>query len=146
YSFENDGAFHTSLSMNSTFAQVGLGSPDLEALHLLLCGQTPGSPDKAQSGTFPVANGVVIDEGLVPIPADGNSKGGVKVIVRDAHGNTVSGQSVSIAANSANVNISPSSALSDTDGVALFTVTDLTPETVTFTATANGTTLDQKRA
>lgn len=143
YNFANTSAFHNAGSMNSTFAQVGLGSPDLDALHLLLCGQTPGSPDAAQSEALPLANGVLVQGGL-PIPADGQAQGGVKVILRDAKGNTVSGQPVTLSASSSNVQISPSSGMSSADnGAVVFTVTDKTPETVTFTAATGAITQRQ---
>src|SRR5437870_6074225 len=49
YGFAGAPAFHDAASMGSNFAHVGLGSPNLSALHLLLCGQTAGTPSDTVS-------------------------------------------------------------------------------------------------
>jgi hypothetical protein len=142
YGFANMSSFHNELSMGTTFAQVGLGSPDIDALHLLLCGQTAGSPDATESLVQTLVEGLPAQG--VQVPADGTPKGGVRVTLRDAQSDMVSGQTVTLATASNTAQISPASAQTDTNGSVVFSVTDLTPETVTFTATTNGAALNQK--
>lgn len=138
YNLAPTNAFHNAGSMGSDFAHVGLGSPNLNVLHLLLSGQNAGIPDMSVSevSTY-VPN--VLGTGLVPLglPADGNSEGAVLVILRDSNGNTVSGKMVTLAANpgSSAVITPPSGLTSIANGSIIFKVTDDIPETVTFTAT-----------
>lgn len=134
YGFANTSAFHNAASMGTDFAHVGLGSPNLDALHLLLCGQTPGTPAGGSSQVIALFNGLEAFQGGVP--ADGATTGRVQVTLRDATGNAVGGKTVTLAASSGSSTISPSSGTtSPNDGSFTFTVKDLTPETVTYSAT-----------
>ncbi len=139
YPLANSAAFQSAASMGSDFAHVGLGSPNLNALKLILTGQTPGAPSAAQSDVY-FASKVKIDVASVDapsIPADGVAQGSVVVRLRDANGNLISGKTVALAANTGSTaTISPPTGVSAVpDGAVIFTVTNLTPETATFTAT-----------
>src|SRR5581483_8754427 len=69
-------------------------------------------------------------------PADGTSVADVVVQLRDANGSVVSGKTVALTANSAShARITPLSGVTTTDnGTVVFKATNLTPETVIFTA------------
>ena len=71
------------------------------------------------------------------IPADGTSKAYVVVRLLDAFGNVVSGKTVSLSASvGSHATITPTTGVTDVDnGSVIFTVTNLTVENVTFTAT-----------
>jgi hypothetical protein len=134
--------------MGSDFSHVGLGSPNLNALHLLLTGQVVGVPNSATSEVvFFRADGAPGDPASI-VAADGISKGYVVVRLRDVGTNTVAGKTVTLAANpGSQAVITPPSGVSTVDnGAVVFTVTNLTPETVTFAATdtTDGVVLDQK--
>jgi hypothetical protein len=139
YPLASSGAFHTAASMGSDFAHVGLGSPNLDVLDRLLAGQALGPPDPAVSQVF--AATALVDGFEAPlvadIPADGVSAGTISVNLRDANGRTVSGKAVTLAASPGSTAvISPASGVtSESNGAVVFKVTNLTPETVTFTAT-----------
>jgi hypothetical protein len=132
--------FHSAASLGTDFAHVGLGSPDVDALHLLLSGQTAGSVSAAVSEVIPLARR---SPGSTDIPlaagvaADGASPGYVLVQLRDANGNFIGGKTVSLAASpGSHVTIAPPSGVSTAaNGAVVFTLTDLMPETVTFKAT-----------
>jgi len=137
YPLSGSNGFHNAASMSSDFAHVGLGSPNVDALHLLLSKQTAGLPSVANSQV--VYTSAIIENGQVPaipVPADGASQGVVVARLVDANGNIVSGKTVSLAAKSGSAKISPSNGVSSVnDGSVVFMVTDLTPEMVTFSAT-----------
>ncbi len=147
YPLANTTAFHDAASMSSDFAHVGLGSPNLNPLFLSLSGQLPGTPDAGASEV-----GAFLDNGLptqanLAVFADGKTQGSVVVVLRDVNGNIVSGKNVSLTANSGSqATITPTSGVTDVNnGAVVFTVTDLTTETLTFTATdtSDGITLSQ---
>ncbi len=70
------------------------------------------------------------------IPANGNEQSVVVVTTTDANGNSISGQSVSLAANSgAHAVITPLVGTTNASGTATFSVTDTTAEAVTLAAT-----------
>jgi hypothetical protein len=70
------------------------------------------------------------------VPADGLTQALVAVAVRDQFGNLVPNQTVKLTATgSSKAVITPSTSSSGTTGVALFAVTDATPQTVVVTAT-----------
>jgi Bacterial Ig-like domain (group 1) len=69
------------------------------------------------------------------IPADGLTQAVVVVQLLDANGNFVSGKNVTLAASGGNPQISGSATTTVDNGAAVFTVTDLSPETVILTAT-----------
>src|SRR5271169_750672 len=137
YPFANTSSFHDAASMGSDFAHVGLGSPNLNALFLDLAGKVPGTPDAGASevGAF-LDNGLPAESNLA-VFADGATQGSVVVVLRDVNGNLVSGKTVSLKANSGNqATITPANGVTDVNnGAVVFTVTDLTPEPLTFTAT-----------
>ncbi len=136
YPLERTTAFHSSAELGSDFAHVGLGSPNVGALNLALSGGTSG----------PVSGSNSFVDAFPPIAsADGINKAGVAVIVLDANGNSVSGQSVQLTMNSdAHAVITTLNSVTNvSNGAALFTVTDTVPETVTFTATGGTLPLSQ---
>ena len=69
------------------------------------------------------------------IPADGDASSTITVILKDADGSPVVGKTVTISQGTGNSKITPvNNGLTDGNGTAVFTVTDMTPETVTYTA------------
>lgn len=147
YPLANTDAFHNAASMGSDFSHVGLGSPNLNVLHLLLSGQVAGIPNAATSEvSFFRADGAPGDPDSI-VAADGASKAYIVVRLRDLRTNTVAGKTVTLAANpGSQAVISPPSGISTVDnGAVIFEVTNLIPETVTFTATdtSDGVVLDQ---
>ena len=147
YPLGGTDAFHTAISMNSDFMHVGLGSPNLDVMHLRLNGITAGAPD---AGVSDIQLGVGNPEfpAIPGVYADGTSTLSVVVTLRDSDGNSVSGKTVTLAANGgSSANITPSSAVTNVaNGSAVFTVTDNTPENLTFTAndTSDGITITQQ--
>ena len=142
YPLASTDAFHSGASMGSDFAHVGLGSPNLARLHQHLTAQTPGAVSASVSIVEAFMDGDAFSTpntlGL-PLPgvADGATKSFVVVRLTDGNGNIVSGKTVTLNATpSGSVAISPSSGVSKNDnGAVIFTITDLTQETVSFTAT-----------
>ncbi len=135
YPLANTDAFHDAASMGSDFAHVGLGTPNLNVMSLALANATVGAVD-------PAVSEVDIDETDQPppiagFPADGSTQINIVVILRDSNGNTVSGKTVTLAANpGSSAVITPSSAITNVaNGAAIFKVTDLVAEAPTFTAT-----------
>jgi hypothetical protein len=132
YPFANT-AFHDAAALTSDFAHVGLGSPNIDALEMALTGQAAGLPDATQSqvGSAPLAGG-----GIPTLdPADGAAQAVIVVKLLDANDHVVANKTVSLSANGgAHADISPSQK-TDANGNAVFTVTDLTAEPVTITAT-----------
>jgi len=139
-------AFNNAASMASDFPHVGLGSPNVNAIRRLLSNQTVGVPSATLSEVVPLGqpgNALVNPAGLTggtntafATPADGTSQGGILVTLFDANGNTVSGKTVTLTANSTHAVIASASGVSNVNnGSVVFSVTDLTAETVTFTAT-----------
>jgi kumamolisin len=136
YPLGGTDAFHTAESMGSDFMHVGLGSPNLDVLQLMLNSAVAGTPDAGVSD-------IQLDVGTPEYPAipgvyaDGTSSLAVVVTMRDTNGNSVSGKSVTLAANGgSNAQITPSNAVTNVaNGSAAFSVTDTTAENLTFTAT-----------
>ena len=137
YPLSASNGFHNAASMGSDFAHVGLGSPNVNALSLILSGQSPGAADESQSQVLPTASRPAQFANVPGVPADGASAAVVVVTLRDANGNTVPGKTVTLQGNAGNhATIVPASGMSSTsDGSVSFTVTDLTSESVTFEAT-----------
>ncbi|MGA9342543.1 MAG: protease pro-enzyme activation domain-containing protein [Rhodanobacteraceae bacterium] len=136
YPLASSAAFHGAASMNTNFAHVGLGSPNLSALNLLLSGQTAGTPSADVSEVLATAPPVQPFDDNLGVPADGTSPGVIIVTLRDADGNTVADKTVTLAQSAGgHATITPSSATSGSDGVVTFKATDLTSEELTFTAT-----------
>jgi len=144
YPLAGGAGFHSAASMGSDFAHVGLGSPNVSALNLLLRGLTAGTPSASLSEILATAPPVAPFTTNYGVPADGTSPGVVIVTLLDADGNTVAGKTVTLTASAGNhAAIVPPSVVSGTDGVAVFKVTDLVAEELTFTATdsSDGVTL-----
>jgi hypothetical protein len=120
--------FHTAVSMGSDFSHVGLGSPNGSFLYMALTGVGIGPGDAAFSGV-----------GAVPaaVPADGVSAANFVVQLRDSNSATVAGKTISLSAGGGSqaVITTRTGTTSGDAGVATFAVTDVVPETVTFTAT-----------
>lgn len=129
-------AFHNAAMLSSDFAHVGLGTPNINALHTLLSGTPAGAADPAKSAfiAFPDT-----------VSADGSSYSAATALLFDANFNSVSGASVAITANSgSHAVITAVNATSNVEnGAARFTVTDSVVETVTLTAHIGGNALAQ---
>src|SRR5712691_6237562 len=124
-------------TMGSDFAHVGLGSPNLNLLYLQMSGQSVGIANTSISEVFPYIEGP-FPSSVAPF-ADGQTQLFVNVRLLDDRGNPVSGKTVTLNANSSNPVITPSSRVTTVDnGIAIFTVTSFTPETVAFTSRAYG--------
>ena len=137
YPLAGTEALHSAASMGSDFAHVGLGTPDFAAIYEQLKGEAAGAASASQSVAAPL--------GGEP-QANGEQEGVVRVNLEDAQGLPVGGQQVTLApegTTSAKVS-RPSANTDPTDGAAVFTITDTTPETVTFSVhdTSDGVTLD----
>ena len=139
YPFAKTSAYHNAASMGSDFAHVGLGSPNLDALYLQLGKGTVGVVDAGQSSMAVVVQPATFQAvgTQIAIPNDGSPTGaGILVVLEDASGNTISGKTVSLTAQGGAATVSPASAVTSVaNGTAFFTISDLTAETVTFTAT-----------
>lgn len=136
YPFANTPAFHNAPSLGSDFAHVGLGSPNLDRLALALTGQSAGPPSATVSE---VHAGTLLPYIATPqfaTSADGTSTAPVIVRLRDANGHSVGGKTVTLARSGSTAIVTPSQAITSEDnGAAVFSVTDLTAENVTLTAT-----------
>ncbi len=147
YPLASTGAFHGPSSLTSDFAHVGLGSPNLEALHQMLASETVGAVDSSVSEVLAfLQNGFQPAGAPAPSgePADGTSESVVTVNLLDSNGNAVGGKTVTVTDVSGHATIVPPSAVTATGtGTATFKVTDTTPETLTLTAmdTTDGITL-----
>ena len=151
YPLANTDSFHHALAIGSDFAHVGLGSPNLARLHQVLTSQLTGTVSTSVSQV-----GVEIPSSLVwqtetstlgGVPADGLTKVAVVVRLADGNGNVIIGHNVALTINGGSATITPTSGVTTVDnGAVVFYVTDLTPETLTFTATdtTSGIVLDQK--
>lgn len=136
YPFANTTAFNTPDSMRSDFTHVGLGSPNLDTLALQLEGAAPGAADASMSMMEYASTQVGgVDTLYSPVPADGSAAAVVVVTVADSNGDTISGKTVTLAASSSHAQITAVRAVTSNQGTAIFTVSDLTAESVTLTAT-----------
>ncbi|MFZ0661003.1 MAG: Ig-like domain-containing protein, partial [Candidatus Binataceae bacterium] len=140
YPLANTSAFHNAAALGSDLAHVGLGSPNLNLMYLALTGQSAGIPSATLSQideSLPVPASGIVPNG---VPADGATPLTVLVALRDANGNSVSGKTVTLSAGAGtSAVVTPSSAMTTSNnGVASFTVTDLTVENLSFTATDSG--------
>jgi hypothetical protein len=78
------------------------------------------------------------------VPSNGQAASSVTVTLVDAYGNVVSGKPVTLSQPTKNHSvIAPATATTDGNGQVVFTVTDSHTETVPYTATGNGVTLQQ---
>ncbi len=140
YPFANTSAFHSASDMGSDFTHVGLGSPNLNVLHVALSSSTVG-PVSATLSQVEISDTLFLAN---PVPADPTTTY-VVVTLRDDNGNTVSGKTVSLSKNAgSSATITPSSAVTTVaNGAAVFTVTNPNRESTTFRATADGVTLSE---
>ncbi len=76
--------------------------------------------------------------------ADGTHTATVSVTLQDQYGNPVAGKSVAVVATGSATLSSGGTGTSDAAGVATFTTTDTTPETVTYSATGDSIALSQQ--
>lgn len=138
YPLANSAAFHGAASMGTDFGHVGLGSPNLDALHLLLSGGIAGPMD-ADVSRVRYESSIV--EGLhslllASVPADGQTAAVVLVTLRDANGHTIGGKSITLTADQPGTIITPVNPVtSQSNGSSAFRITSLTPNAYTFTAT-----------
>ncbi len=90
-------------------------------------------------GTPPPTAPSVADSDVVAsatkVPADGHSTATVEVILNDGNGLPLAGKSVALVPTSLHAIVSPSTAITGSNGIATFTVTDTAVESVIFTAT-----------
>ena len=90
-------------------------------------------------GTPPPTAPSIADSDIVAssatVPADGHSSASIEVILNDNNGLPLTGKEVTIVPSSVSAIVSPSDVTTDANGIATFTVTDRTAESVTFTAT-----------
>lgn len=125
YSRVAKNAFHSPASMGSDFAHVGLGSPNFNSIQLALSRQSVG----------PVSPSMSVAGASTTVPADGLTRGVLRVDLLDSHSYPVAGREVSLTPNSGSHAVIPSSSgpSSVNQGAVTIQVTDSVPETVTFT-------------
>ncbi len=82
----------------------------------------------------PVPDDSVVVSNYSSVPADGKTAAAVSVLLYDANGLPIPGRTVKLTASGGSSVISPATLTTDKDGAATFTVTDSTPQTVTYTA------------
>lgn len=152
YKFANTSAFHSAAPMGSDFSHVGLGSPNVDRLYLSLTAQSAGTPSAATSVVVPLVPYSVLSGGtssasalVANIGDDGMTAGGVLVRLYDNQGNGIGGKTVTLNGSASSAKLSTATAVTAVDGTAVFTVTDLATESVTYTAvdTTDGITLSQ---
>jgi len=137
YPLAGTNAFHGPAALQSDFAHVGLGSPNLDALLLALTHQKVGAVSASASllSYFASASYFLGTSQAAGVPADGASPLSVVVRLVDANGNPVAGKTVTLApAGSAKI-VPTSGVSSSADGSVTFTVTDATIESLAFSAT-----------
>lgn len=102
-------------------------------------GENPGDGSAATVPSTPVASESTVVASPSTVAADGEDPSTVTVtMLGDVGGNKglpVPGKSVTLGQGSGHSDITPASAVTNSDGQAIFTVTDSTTETVTYTAT-----------
>ena len=130
YPLSNTTAFHDAAALGSDFAHVGLGSPNFPLLRLALSNGTLGGVSATGSAVTGAGSN---QDGTAP--ADGKTTAEVLTVLSDDSMFPVSGKSVSLSTNAGTAIITPSSVVTDSQGAAAFTVTDLNVEPVTITAT-----------
>jgi hypothetical protein len=98
-----------------------------------------GEEAQVTFGTPPPTAPVVADSDIVAsrttVPADGSSSATIEVILNDGNGLPLTGKSVTLVPMSVHAVVAPATATTGASGMATFTVTDKTSESVTLTAT-----------
>lgn len=120
-----DDAHCTSVDQDGTPRPVGPHC-DIGALETTVAVAGPGPVDAARS---------TVEVSPANVPADGSSSATVTVTLRDATGTPVAGIDVHLAAGNGNSSILSPLATTNASGVATFTVTDTTAESVVYSAT-----------
>jgi hypothetical protein len=100
------------------------GNPTAGSATLTVTGNSPGDAALSSVSAAPAS-----------VPADGTNSATVTVTLRSLCGTPVSGKTITLGQGAGSSIITPASAVTDASGVATFTVTTTTPETVTYTAT-----------
>jgi len=141
YPLGGTNAFHAPAELASDFAHVGLGSPNVNALHVALSSAVLGPTDPDYSLLLPSVH--VADEDFIlraGIPADGTTPFYVVAVLRDANGNTLAGKTVTLSAGAgSHAVITPASAVTTAaNGAAMFKVTDTVIEDLHFSAFVAG--------
>lgn len=136
YAPASAGGFFNAASMGSDFAHVGLGSPNVNRLHLALNALSVGPATAQDSEVYVVRPFQETISGRVT-PADGETTLTVVVRLRDVNGNPVPGKSISLAVSpAADVSITPDAAVTTiANGAAEFQVSARSRQVLTFTAT-----------
>ena len=90
-------------------------------------------------GTPPPTGPSIADSDIVAsrtmVPGDGHSSATIEVVLNDGNGLPLAAKTVTLVPMSVHAVVSPTTASTDSNGVASFAVTDHTAESVTFTAT-----------
>lgn len=137
YPLAATNAFYNAVSMGTDFAHVGLGTPNVARLHQHLTNQTSAAtdPDVSELHLF-TPEGLTLPKALEPllVPADGTSIAYLVVRLWDAMGNIVAGHTVTITP-SPGAHVAINAVPTSEDGIAIFSVSDTTAETVAFSAT-----------
>lgn len=151
YPLSGSPAFHGPGELGSDFAHVGLGSPNVDGLHVALAGVTlgPASPLTSRFDAFIRSADMLQVEAAEGVSADGSTPLYVIVIIRDANGNTLAGKTVNLSANAGSqVMITPPGAVTNSaNGAVTFTLKDSVIENLTLTAhiVNDGVTLNAPR-
>ncbi len=129
-----NGSGVATFTLTDTTAQavVYTATDTTDAVILNGAGQTP-----TVTFTAPKASVTTSTVAVSPpsVEADGVASSTVTVTLEDDHGVALAGRSVSLAAGSGSSVITTSPAITNSSGVATFTLTDTTAEAVTYTAT-----------
>ncbi len=130
-----------------TFAAITLktaGTQTVTATDTVTPSITGTSAGVAVSGLGVDANASTVTASPASVLADGTSSTTITVTLYDQYGNPVAGKSVAVGhTGSASVS-SGGTGTSDGAGVATFTATDSTPESVTFSATGDSVAITQQ--
>jgi len=100
------------------------GNPTAGSATLTVVGNSPGDAALSSVSAAPAS-----------VPADGTNSAAVTVTLRSLCGTPIAGKTITLGQGAGSSSITPASAVTNASGVATFTVTTTTPETVTYTAT-----------
>jgi len=100
------------------------GNPTAGSATLTVTGNSPGDAALSSVSAAPAS-----------VPADGTNSATVTVTLRSLCGTPVSNKTITLGQGAGSSIIAPASAVTNASGVATFTVTNTTPQAVTYTAT-----------